>query len=196
MLPALRSHLRRPGVIEPILFAVAVSLFAVQDLAISRISPDGDLAWLRRTTFFVATPLVILVALHFRRFAGACLIALGIFMNFIPMAAHGGNMPVAYEVVRDSGNFPNVTEDQIGSQIENSKDVLLWKDDIRFEPLSDRIVFTIPGYRPNIYSPGDVVIFVGVLVAAIEAIALAAGRRLDWIHIARRLVRRQPIAPG
>lgn len=175
MIARLRERVGGSVLVEPVVLALAVTLFVVQDLAISRISPDGDWAWLRSATFFVTTPLFVAVALHFRRFLGAWLIALGIALNFIPMAAHGGNMPIAYELVRDTGEFPSITEEQIGQQVENSKDVLLWREDIRVEPLSDNIVFSLPGYGTNIYSPGDVVIAIGVIIAALEAIGLAFG---------------------
>lgn len=185
MLPRLREKLGSSPYFEPVFLALAVALFVLQELAISGLSPDGEWAWLRRAAFFVLTPLFVLVVLHFRRFLGAWIIALGITMNFIPMAAHGGNMPIAYEVVRDSGAFPSITEDQIGQQLENSKDVLLWEEDVRFEPLSDHIVFTIPGYRTNIYSPGDVVIATGVVITTVEAVAYAFG--LTWRQLYTRL---------
>jgi hypothetical protein len=98
------------------------------------------------------------------------------------MAAHGGNMPVAYETVVESGAFPDITEENIGGQIGNSKDVVLWRDDIRFEPLSDRIIYTIPGYRLNIYSPGDVVIGAGIIVTLVEAVAFLFG--FSWARAA------------
>ncbi len=180
---SLRSRLA--GIGEPIWLAAALALFAIQEVAITLIDPDGSWAWLRRTAFFIATPCFVLVALHFRRFLGAWLIAVGITMNFLPMAAHGGNMPVAYETVVESGAFPEITEENIGGQIGNSKDVILWREDIRLEPLSDRIIYTIPGYRLNIYSPGDVVIGIGILVTLIEAIAFLFGfswsRAASWL---------------
>ena len=195
MQPLNGTSRRWPALVEPSLLALAIALFAIQALAISHIAPDGDWAWLRRATFFVATPVFVVLALHFRRFIGAWLIAAGIAMNFVPMAAHGGNMPVAYEVVRDSGAFPSITQEQIGSQLHNSKDVLLWKDDIHFYPLSDHIVLTLPGYRTNIYSPGDAVIAAGVLVAAIEAVAFAFG--VTWRSLLQRMRSpRHTPAPG
>lgn len=160
---------------EPALLAAAVLLFAAQEVAITSLAPDGDWDWLRRGVFLATTGMMIVVALSFRRFLGAWLVALGIAMNFAPMVAHGGNMPVAYEVVRDSGAFPEISEADIGGQLHNSKDVLLWKEDVRLFALSDRLTATLPGYRTNIYSPGDVVIAAGVLVAVTEVIAQALG---------------------
>lgn len=180
---SLKSRLASIG--EPVWLSIALGLFVAQELAITYIDPDGSWAWFRRAAFFVVTPLFVLVALHFRRFLGAWIIAAGITMNFLPMAAHGGNMPVAYETVVESGAFPEITEDVIGGQIGNSKDVVLWREDIRLEPLSDRIIYELPGYRTNIYSPGDVVIGVGIIVTLIEAIAFlfgfSWGRAATWL---------------
>lgn len=170
---SLKARLASVG--EPVWLSVALGLFVAQELAITHIDPEGPWAWFRRAAFFVVTPLFVLVALHFRRFLGAWIIAAGITMNFLPMAAHGGNMPVAFETVVESGAFPEITEENIGGQIGNSKDVVLWREDIRLEPLSDRIIYTIPGYRLNIYSPGDVVIGVGILTTLVEAVAFLFG---------------------
>jgi hypothetical protein len=169
---------------DPAVLAIAATLLVLQELAVSHISPDGSAAWLRRAVFFVTVPVMVLAALNFRRFVAAWVIALGITMNFLPMALHGGNMPVAYEVVRDSGAFEHITEADIGGQIANSKDIVLLREDVRLFPLSDHLVLTLPGYGINIYSPGDVVIGAGMLVAVVECTAACFGislfRRLPW----------------
>lgn len=170
---------------DPAVLAIAMVLLGLQELAVSHLSPDGSWAWLRRTVFFVTVPVMVLAALNFRRFAAAWLIALGITMNFLPMALHGGNMPVSYEIVRDSGAFPEITADYIGGQIANSKDIVLLREDIHLFLLSDNLVLTLPGYRTNIYSPGDVVIAAGMLVAVVECTAACFG-----ISIRRLLPRR------
>ncbi len=96
-------------------------------------------------------------------------------MNLAPMAAHGGSMPIDWQVLHSSGAFPEITADYIGRQTPDGKDVVLERDDIRFYALSDRYVLTLPVYGPNIYSLGDFVLFSGVgLVLAQAAIVLAA----------------------
>lgn len=156
------------------MLGVAVGLFVGQQAAIRRLDLTGGEALVRRVIFFVATAVLVGVALHFRRFAGAWLIAAGIALNFVPMAAHGGLMPISYEVVRDSGAFPSITRSDIGRQIANSKDIVLERDDIHFYALSDRFVRTVPLYGTNIYSPGDFVIVAGVGLAAAQALLLLA----------------------
>lgn len=151
-------------------FALALITYAVQEFGISHLSLEGAESEWRRFLFLGTTLVVAAAALHFRRYVGAWLIAAGILLNLLPMLAHGGLMPVAYETVSTSGAFPEITESGIGRQAENSKDIVLWRDDIRFEALSDRYFVEIPGYGPNIFSLGDVVAGVGLVLAAAQII--------------------------
>lgn len=173
---------------ELVALLLAILLFAAQEAAQSLIGPDSPLAWLRAGVFFVATLAFIALALVLRRYLAAWIVAAGIAMNFLPMAAHGGLMPIAYEVIRDSGAFPEVTEEWIGRQAENSKDIVLWRRDVRFYFFSDRFFLDVPGYRPNIYSLGDFIAFAGVAVAAFEAAAFVALGRPP-LELALRRVR-------
>jgi len=155
---------------EPVWFAVAVAVYAIQEFGISHLGQDGGEAVLRRILFFTTTAVVVGLAFRLRRYVGAWLIAIGILMNVLPMAAHGGLMPVAFEVIEESGAFPEITEEDIGRQVPNSKDIVLYRDDIHFELLSDRFFLEVPGYGPNIYSAGDFVAFAGLALAAVQII--------------------------
>jgi hypothetical protein len=148
----------------------AVAIFIAQRIGVSLLDQGGWQADLRRAIFFSTTFLLIALALHFRYYLGAWFIAAGIAMNFIPMASHGGLMPVSYELIAESGEFPQITEADIGQQVENSKDIVLLREDINFEPLSDRYVLTLPLYRTNIYSLGDFVAFAGMGRAALQIV--------------------------
>jgi hypothetical protein len=159
------------GAGEFVWLGAAVVAFVAQRIGVSRLGQDGAEADARRAIFYSTTAVLIVLALHFRRIAGAWLIAIGITMNFIPMTAHGGLMPVAWELIQESGEFPQITEADIGRQVHNSKDIVLRREDIHFEPLSDRYVLTLPWYGTNIYSLGDFVAFGGILLAAIQVIA-------------------------
>lgn len=159
---------------ELVWLAFVAAVFFTQRLAISLLARDGAAADLRRGLYFLTTALLILLALHFQRYVGAWLIAAGIALNFVPMALHGGLMPVDYELVRDSGLLPGVSEADIGQQAANSKDIILRREDIDFELLSDRYVITVPLYGTNIYSIGDFVAFAGAALAALQVVALAA----------------------
>jgi hypothetical protein len=173
------------------LLCVGLAAFALQQGAI-RLLPADDGFDLVRQALFVATTLAVLfVAWRLRTLLGAWLLAAGIGLNCLPMLAHGGNMPVAWETVSASGAFPEITEGMLGSQITDSKDVLLMRDDIRFEWLSDRFFIDPPIYRPNIYSFGDFVIFAGVAVAAFELALWVAGVDVSR-HFQRRRNRLRP----
>jgi hypothetical protein len=130
--------------------------------------------FVRRAVFLGTTALLCLMALHFRRIVGAWLVAAGIALNLVPIAAHGGLMPIAIETIQDSGYFTNITEADIGKPIGRSKDIVLRRKDIHFAALSDQYVVTIPAYGPNIYSIGDFVLFAGVALAVVQLVVLGA----------------------
>ena len=168
------------------LLCVGLGAFVLQQGAI-RLLPADDRFELVRQAIFVATTLAVLfVAWKLRTLLGAWLLAAGIVLNCLPMLAHGGNMPVAWETVSASGAFPEITEEMLGSQVADSKDVLLMREEIRFEWLSDRFFIDPPVYRPNIYSLGDFVIFAGVAVALVELGLWVAGLQLSGLAHWRR----------
>jgi hypothetical protein len=153
----------------------AATIFLAQQISIRLVGSHGLQGSARRAVFVGTTAALVALALRFRRFWGAWLVAAGIAMNLVPMAAHGGSMPIDWQVLHSSGAFPEITADYIGRQTPDGKDVVLERDDIRFYALSDRYVLTLPVYGPNIYSLGDFVLFSGVgLVLAQAAIELAA----------------------
>jgi hypothetical protein len=139
----------------------------------SFIPVDHDLAWARRAIFLSTTVVAFAVAFRFRCLLGAWLVAAGIALNLAPIIAHGGLMPIAWETVRDSGYFPTITVEQVGGELPGSKDILLLRDDIRFAALSDRYALDAPLTSPHIYSPGDFVLFAGLVLGVIEIIAWA-----------------------
>jgi hypothetical protein len=159
--------LARPtGAGQFVVFGLAALMFLAQRFALTRLGLDGAEADLRRAIFYSTTVILIGLALMLRHYLGAWLVAAGIAMNLIPIAAHDGLMPVAWETIRDSGEWPEITEADVGSQVPNSKDIILRREDIRFEALSDRYVVTLPWYGANIYSLGDFFIFAGVIATA------------------------------
>lgn len=164
-----RSVFRRAG--DSAWLALAIFLFALQQIGIRQVGVDGVAGMLRRGIFFSSTIILMVLALRFRRYIGAWLIALGIGLNLLPMAAHGGLMPISYRVVHESGAFPEITQADLGRQLGNGKDILLRDNEIRFEPLSDRYTLTLPGYGTNIYSLGDFVLFGGVGLVVLQAAA-------------------------
>lgn len=135
---------------------------------------DGWESNLRRAIFIVTTFGVAFVALRLKRWIGAWVVALGLFMNLLPTVAHGGLMPISIEQLQKSG-IHQVTEDDLGKPVPLSKDVLLRREDIHFEWLSDRFILTLPIIDKNIYSAGDFVLAAGLLIAIAEAV-IRSGR--------------------
>ncbi|MGE0600854.1 MAG: DUF5317 family protein [Dehalococcoidia bacterium] len=164
---------------DSFVLAAAAVIFLGQQIAISNLSPDGTAGTIRQILFFSTTVILAALALKLRRFWGAWLVALGIILNLIPMAAHSGSMPIDYAILERSGAFPEVTRDDIGKQTNHGKDVVLERDDIHFFPLSDRYIVDLPVYGKNIYSLGDFVLFagVGLVIVQVAAMAVASGRR-------------------
>jgi hypothetical protein len=154
---------------------LAAVAFAAQQIAVHTLGHDGFEETVRRSVFLGGTLILIGMALAFRRFAVAWLVAAGIAMNALPMMAHGGLMPVAYETVQQAEWLGPVSESDIGNEIAGGKDVVLHRDDIHFELLSDRYELDVPGYGPNIYSIGDFVLFAGIALAAGQGLAMLAG---------------------
>ncbi|MBK9613055.1 DUF5317 family protein [Candidatus Amarobacter glycogenicus] len=164
---------------DSVVLAIAALIFVAQQVAISSLGTDGSSGIFRQVLFFTTTVALALLALKLRRYWGAWLVALGILLNLVPMAAHRGSMPIDYAVIERSGAFPEVTRDDIGRQTNHGKDIVLERDDIHFFALSDRYVITLPVYGPNIYSLGDFVLFAGLGAVVTQAVAMAvvSGRR-------------------
>jgi len=163
-----------------IVLSAAAVIFLAQQLAISYLDPHGAAGVLRQVLFFSTTVVLAALALRFRRYWGAWLVSLGIILNLIPMAFHNGSMPIDYAIIERSGEFPEVTRDDIGKQTNHGKDVVLERDDIHFFALSDRYVVTLPVYGANIYSLGDFVLFAGlgaVVVQMVGSAGIAAMRK-------------------
>ncbi len=166
---------------DVVVLASAATIFLAQQLAIRYLPVDGGAGAVRRIVFFATTIVLVLLALHFRRFLGAWLVAAGIVMNLIPMAAHGGSMPIDYEILERSGAFPEVTEADIGRQTNHGKDVVLRREDIRFFALSDRFIVDLPLYGTNIYSAGDFVLFGGIGLIIVQAVYEAVRPRTPTV---------------
>ena len=174
---------RRAG--DSVVLVVAAAIFIAQQLAIGNLGPEGASGAFRQVLFFSTTLALAALALWFRRFWGAWLVALGILMNLAPMALHKGSMPIDYGIIERSGAFPEVTREDIGKQTNHGKDIVLERDDVHLFWLSDRYVVELPAYGANIYSAGDFVLFAGVG----GVVAQAAGMGLRGV-----LKRRESVA--
>ena len=150
--------------------AVVAQVFATEYLAV-----DGAQGLLRRAMFLAPAPVVLGVAWRFRQFAGAWLIAAGVVLNTVPMVAHGGLMPVSFEAIQANGANLELTEADVGEPIAGSKNILLYRDEIRFEWLADRFHPDWPGVGKAIFSAGDAVEVAGIAAVLVQVSVMMGG---------------------
>lgn len=87
------------------------------------------------------------------RSGGLVIAALGMLMNLLAMAMHGGRMPISAALVAEIG-WPYA----VGDIIAGSKDVVVATSPLLW--LSDHLVVDMLGL---VASPGDVVVLLGIL---------------------------------
>lgn len=193
----------------------ALALLATVPLARGRLEllADVRLAWLPLllaallgqiliTVTFTSAPKTLLAGTHIatyvaagwvlwvnRRIAGMALIALGAFLNALPIVVNGGTLPASRAAERAAGLH-------VTHQFTNSG--VLAHPHLAF--LGDTMAS--PAFLPlrNVMSPGDLVILGGLAVlahvtcdSAIGRILVRAGRRLQALPTLRR--RPQRAAP-
>jgi hypothetical protein len=91
---------------------------------------------------------------------GVSVIGLGLLLNLTVMAANGGFMPVARDVILAASPYSAEALPQDGARLPRSKNVLLPVADTRLAFLSDAIVG--PGIPvAKVYSLGDLVVALG-----------------------------------
>ena len=86
---------------------------------------------------------------------GALLVALGVGMNLLPMAWHGGYMPIRTDILAEIGQVVAP-----GTVLLGSKDIAVLSSPLWL--LSDWIILRLPS-GPIVASPGDAVVVVGIV---------------------------------
>ncbi|HJP40881.1 MAG TPA: DUF5317 family protein [Dehalococcoidia bacterium] len=143
------------------------AILAVGDFVLVQFSWPSPIKRVFLTTIVLAVALFALALTSVIRTASV--VAAGALLNFLVMAANGAAMPVSFDTTISSRVLSfEVTEDQIGELIPNSKDVLLRQQDIRLPWLADRFHTWTPVQGDNVYSLGDFVLYSGYLLVAIE----------------------------
>lgn len=97
-----------------------------------------------------------------RRLSGIWLMALGLGLNLIVIAANGGSMPMSPQTASRLAPQEAVGSIPLGSRIGNGKDVLLAPAETRFEWLADRFVLSVPSSYQVAFSLGDVILAAGI----------------------------------
>lgn len=151
--------------------SLAVALMAVQFAAIQMATDDAVL----RVVLPLTIALAPLALWAHRRLIGVWVIFVGLAANLAVIVANGGLMPIQQSTVIEAVGIERAAEYEAGSWIPGSKDVLLAPGDGRLVALGDSIVIRAGG-RGIAASPGDFVVWAGLLVLAGEA-SLAWQRR-------------------
>ncbi len=139
-------------------------------LAIQLIAVFGDLGSddLFRRIFFIASYLLLIafVLANVRR-PSIALFGAGVLLNFLPIVANGGLMPITPETLEKTGDVPE--DARIGEWVRDTKDVLLERDDVHLYFFSDRLTSDLSPFRA--FSIGDVVVVLGALGLLIDLLA-------------------------
>lgn len=130
--------------------AIGLQYFVVREL--------GDPLWAKAVLGASHVLLIVVVAWNWR-LVSMWIVALGLILNLVVIYGNGGLMPIAPEAVRAMELSSH--ELSIGERF-GVKNVLLHPEDTRLYGLSDRFKTTLP--RPMLYSAGDVVLLLGLML--------------------------------
>jgi hypothetical protein len=144
------------------LVPIAFAALAVQLLAIYGPLGSDDLP---RRILLVGSylALMVFVAVNVRH-PGLALLGIGLVLNFLPIVANEGLMPITPETLEKTGDVPE--DARVGEWVEGTKDVLLERDDVRLYVLSDRLTSDYSPFRA--FSIGDLIILAGAAILTIE----------------------------
>ena len=102
----------------------------------------------------------------YRRWAGTWVVFVGLAANLAVILANGGLMPIQHATVVEAIGQEQAAQYAPGEWIGGSKDVLVTRGHLT--PLGDGIVVHL-GSGGFVASPGDVVVWSGLLILAAEA---------------------------
>lgn len=143
--------------------SLAVALLGAQFVAI-RLVPSEAIVRVVLPVTVAAVPLALCI--H-RRYLGVWIIFVGLAANLAAILANGGLMPIERETVIAAVGEERAAEHLSGSWLAGSKDVVVDAGDGRFVALGDSIALRLGG-GGLVASPGDMVIWAGLLVLAAE----------------------------
>lgn len=154
-----------------VMLQLAVIRFAGSSLAVRVVLP--------------ATVAAVPVALWpHRRHAGVWVMYVGLAANVAAILSNGGLMPIERSTVVSAVGRERALTYHAGDWIPGSKDVLLPDGGGHAAALGDRIIIRL-GHGGIVASPGDLVVWAGILILAGE---------LSWAWQRRRSAARRPAA--
>jgi hypothetical protein len=142
----------------------ALALMALQFAVIRTATSDVPV----RIVLPLTIALAPLALWPLRRYGGVWVMFVGFGANLAAILANGGLMPIEQSTVIAAIGEQEAANYELGAWIEGSKDVLVGPGDGRLVALGDGIIVRL-GSGGIAASPGDFVIWIGVLVLAAEA---------------------------
>jgi len=140
-----------------------LALFALAMQAIAIFVPLGFDDVPKRLLFPISYLLMIFfITVNLPR-AGFAIIGIGLLLNFLPIIANGGLMPVTADSLAEIGQLHRIEGREEGDAIPYTKNVLKSRENTHFYELSDRLVWDNPVFF-RVFSIGDVVIAGGLVV--------------------------------
>lgn len=112
--------------------------------------------------FLVSYALLIGLIVLNRHLVGIPIVGIGLGLNTLVIAANGGYMPVTAEAVERAGLTHLVRTLEAGTRVLGAKDIILPRAETRLWFLGD--VFILKGPWPTIFSVGDVLLAVGIMI--------------------------------
>ena len=118
-----------------------------------------------RTLALIGSYIILLVLIWLnRRLMGMLVIGLGLALNLAVMIANGGYMPITPDAVKAIGFEYQLESAEIGSRLQDSKDVLLPREQTNLWILSDIFILPPPFPIPSVFSAGDVFLAIGAFI--------------------------------
>ena len=148
--------------------------FSIQLVAIYVISDPSALAPKKAILAFTTALLVWAVLPNLRRWSFRIL-AVGLVLNTIVIAANGGLMPATPDNLQKVLSPSQVEELELGQSPPGSKNILVSESDAKLRLLSDVVYIGVP--TSKVYSIGDLFLMAGVVSFALEAAVAVVVRR-------------------
>ena len=143
---------------------LALTLVLVQFGAL-RLSPSASVVRVVLPLTIAAVPVALW---PYRRRLGTCIMFVGLAANLAVILANGGLMPIERSTIVSAIGAERAATYRTGAWVPGSKDVLVAAGGGRAIALGDSIRIG-SGRRGLVASPGDIVVWAGLLVLAAEA---------------------------
>jgi len=118
----------------------------------------------QQALFLLSHALLLIFVWRNRRLTGIQIVGLGVLCNLLVILANGGWMPITPETLTQINRGSALEQWQPGLHYGYSKDIILLREETRLWALSDILALPHPFPRPTAYSPGDLLLALGIIV--------------------------------